>query len=255
MIERLRKNIGFAVGVGVFVASFLLLFRPFGLQWNNWQDPTLWYTIGLAPFNAALILVLDVCMEWVKKRSGMLDNRFIYLLATMTIIILCNVGYQAFIWPMSWDEVFAAMWHVALVAFFPTLFVVLYVWRNQNQQSQSLPPTALTLRDENNRETLTLPTEELLFITSDRNYALIHTTTSSKPFLLRSSLKRLEQQLDGSAVVRCHRSYLVNTYKIMQRQRHARGMHLTLRDVPKGGVGSVPVSPTFLDTFASNGEG
>ena len=34
--------LGLAIGIGVFVGAFLLIFRPFGLIINGYSDPAFW---------------------------------------------------------------------------------------------------------------------------------------------------------------------------------------------------------------------
>ena len=139
------------------------------------------------------------------------------------------------------------IWQVALIAAFPTLFVLLYYRKqpNEHKEARAAEPAQqpLVLHDEARRETLTLLVDDILYIESDRNYALIHTRILPKPHLLRSSFKALEQQIEGTPIIRCHRSYLVNTTQIIHRRRTARKVQLTLRDCDT----SIPVSLQFAE--------
>ena len=245
-----QHNFWLAVGIGVFVAAFLLVFRPFGMQWHGWQDPAFWFVLGLAPFNTGLILLLDVVFTRLQQRWRWLQHWYGNLLATVALIVIGNVAYQAVLQEgLGGAELLAFTWHVALIALFPTAFIVLYF--RQRRRTDDGPASiagakaVFTLGDETHRETLVVPADDLLFIVSDRNYALVHTRTSERPHLLRTSLKALEVQLAETSVVRCHRSYLVNTTQVVHRRRHARGLHLTLR----GTETTVPVSASFLETI------
>ncbi|MFB3132002.1 MAG: LytTR family DNA-binding domain-containing protein [Rhodothermales bacterium] len=239
-----------AAGIGVFVAAFLLVFRPFGMQWHGWQDPAFWVVLGLAPFNTGLILLLDAVFTRLQQRWRWLQHWYGNLFASVALIVIGNVAYQAVLQEgLDGAELLAFTWHVALIALFPTVFIVLYY--RQRRRTDDAPAliadanAVFTLGDETHRETLSVPADDLLFITSDRNYALVYTRTSERPHLLRTSLKALEVQLADTSVVRCHRSYLVNTIQVVHRRRHARGLHLTLR----GTETTVPVSASFLETI------
>lgn len=249
MNER-QKSFWFAAGIGVFVAAFLLMFRPFDLKWYGLQDPTFWFVLGLAPFNMGLILLLDVIFSRLQQRWTWLRYTYANLFGIVVLVVFGNVAYQVmFQQDFRGIEILSITGRVALVAVFPTLFIILYHRQHRAATVTASPiigtPPLCTLRDETNKEALSLPADDLLFIVADRNYALVHTRTAERPYLLRTSLKALEGQLANTSVVRCHRSYLVNTAQVLHRRRHARGLHLTLRDTEI----SVPVSASFMDSI------
>jgi TolB-like protein/Tfp pilus assembly protein PilF len=63
------------------------------------------------------------------------------------------------------------------------------------------------------REELQIDLSKLLFIEAQENYSRIVwlENDTKKEKLLRATLKRIEDQLAGDQVVRCHRSYMINT--------------------------------------------
>ena len=248
-----KESILFASGVGAFVALFLLLFRPYGLLLNGWRDPAFWLIVGLAPYNMILVLLLDGLFTQLRSRWTWAHSKWVSVTGTVSVIIFANVGYQLFLQSeVSWHEVVTSFWQVALIAFFPTLFVILY---NNRKTNQSIPQNTknelLNLHDEAHRETLMIHEYEILCVASDRNYVLVHTTQQDQPHLLRNSLKNIEQQLTNTSIVRCHRSYLVNTIHIISRRKYARGFHLTLRNTKT----SIPVSASYMKAFEQYVEG
>jgi len=62
------------------------------------------------------------------------------------------------------------------------------------------------------RETLSLQSEDILYIEAQDNYSRVVWTEGNrkKEKLLRTTIKNLEEQLSGTDILRCHRSYLVN---------------------------------------------
>lgn len=236
----------FAAGVGMFVAAFLLIFRPFGLIWNGWLDPVFWLILGLAPFNAALVLGLDSLFGRLQTSWTILNNPYANLLATVSIIVIGNVFYQIILQDdFQWARVFTITWRVFLIALFPTLFALLF-YRQQRATTPLLQENSdpvFSFQDENNRESFSVSSNDLLFISADRNYVLIHTKLSEQPHLLRSSLKTIEEQLIDSTVIRCHRSYLVNTKQVIHRRRLSRSLQLTLKDTKA----IVPVSASYME--------
>jgi TolB-like protein/Tfp pilus assembly protein PilF len=70
------------------------------------------------------------------------------------------------------------------------------------------------------REKLRINLEELLFVEAQENYARIVWLDNEKlkEHLLRVTLKNIEEQIVNDHIVRCHRSYIINTlvpYKIL----------------------------------------
>ncbi len=229
----------------MFVAVFLLVFRPFGLIWNGWSDPVFWLILCLAPYNAMLVLGLDVVFSRLKNRWTLLDNNYVSLLATVCIIVAGNVLYQIILQDdFQWAKILTITWRVFLIALFPTLFVLLFYRQQRNTPTtEETQDPVFRFQDENNRESFSVTSNDLLFISADRNYVLIHTRLSEQPHLLRSSLKTIEEQLIGTTVVRCHRSYLVNTRQVIHRRRLSRSLQLSL----KNSRSIVPVSASYIE--------
>ena len=91
-------------------------------------------------------------------------------------------------------------------------------------------------------------TEHLLFIESADNYTTLHYLNKSKQshFLLRNSLKRLEEQLEDTSLVRCHRSYMVNMDKVKILKKEKGGIMLELDEE---NTPDIPVSKTYYESF------
>ncbi|MCK4992645.1 MAG: LytTR family transcriptional regulator DNA-binding domain-containing protein [Bacteroidales bacterium] len=72
----------------------------------------------------------------------------------------------------------------------------------------------ITLHSETN-ETLNIQSDCILFIKAEVNYSRIVWIEGNKrkEKVLRATLKTLEEQLSGTSIIRCHRSYLFNASK------------------------------------------
>ena len=95
--------------------------------------------------------------------------------------------------------------------------------------------------------------ENLLYLESAENYVSIRYINKDRvsKFLLRETLKKIEDKLSGTEIVRCHRSYMVNFDKVRVMRKDREGLKLGF-DNPL--VGDIPVSKTYvtqvMDTFA-----
>ena len=70
----------------------------------------------------------------------------------------------------------------------------------------------ITFRDESEKLRFSIKSEDILFVESTDNYVTVHTLEKGKvkKIMLRNTMKRLEKELEGTLIQRCHRSYMVN---------------------------------------------
>jgi len=70
----------------------------------------------------------------------------------------------------------------------------------------------ITFRDETEKLRFSIKSEDILFVESTDNYVTVHTLEKGKvkKIMLRNTMKRLEKELEGTLIHRCHRSYMVN---------------------------------------------
>lgn len=73
-----------------------------------------------------------------------------------------------------------------------------------------------------------ISTEEILFFRAEDKYTSVQTYKNE--FLIRKSLKELEEELDPNEFCRIHRSILVRLSAIASVQRDKRGRQLNIRD-------------------------
>jgi hypothetical protein len=89
-------------------------------------------------------------------------------------------------------------------------------------------------------ESLTFNLPDLLFIEADDNYSTVYWKNGHglEKKLLRVNLKSIENQLNNSFTIRCHRSYIVNVHAITAISGNTNGYKLQIRDSDF----SIPVS-------------
>jgi DNA-binding LytR/AlgR family response regulator len=89
--------------------------------------------------------------------------------------------------------------------------------------------------------------ENLLYLESAENYVSICYLNKGKvsKYLLRDTLKKVEESFAGTDVIRCHRSYMVNFEKVKVIRRDKDGLKLELDNLT---VSDIPVSKTYVNT-------
>ncbi len=92
------------------------------------------------------------------------------------------------------------------------------------------PSSGKIILQSETREKLGLQSDDILFISAEDNYSRVVWTEEKKrkEKILRATLKYLEEQLSGTDILRCHRSYLVNCSRYTL-QGDSRGYRLTSR--------------------------
>ena len=87
-----------------------------------------------------------------------------------------------------------------------------------------------------------VPTESIGWIEAARDYVLLHTETRSH--MLRATMSALEEKLDGTGLMRVHRSAFVRPEKVAEVRRANRSLTLVLDD-----GAHVQVGPSYIDTL------
>ena len=272
-----------AAVIGLFVGLFLLVFQPFGLSfWQTPDKPLKILGFGLVTF---VITAFNFTVwpqlfprqfadeRWNVGRQIMLITGNILLIAIGNRLylewMLSQEGYKDY---TSWLGMILVTF---LLGLFPTTGAVVFNYiRKLRKYSQSAagfpvyPPTPaepangtetisiptprreetpLTLVSDNEKDIITLGAAQLLYIESSDNYCTVVYQKDNqlvKP-LLRSSLSRLEGQINRPRIVRCHRSYVVNLDRVERVTGNAQGYRLHLAN----GLVQVPVSRQYNDSL------
>lgn len=277
-LGHLKKDILRNAGIGMFVALFLIVFKPFQIEF--WQTDH--KTLKLIGFGCVSFLipslsgfVLD-CAPAKLKDNWTIGREMLLLIMVLVAIAAGNFAYGVMlnIMPPVINAWLFALSSTFLIGVFP---VGLHVIRKHNQLlrinlEQSLilnselrqqhPATTETmaattspeitsdhivLKAENEKDEVQISATELLFIESADNYATLVSVINGKKKkeLIRSSLKRIEGQLNHPDIIRCHRAYIINLSKIKNVEGNAAGYKLYFNDCDD----MVPVSRSYVQSL------
>jgi DNA-binding LytR/AlgR family response regulator len=248
--------------VSLFALVFINIYSPF--------NAASWFAVGRIEFffySSALIL------------SGML----IIVLSKLVFVLLVRRIRFTLLGFAAWNlmEIFllaAAYLAVDLILlksnaelverFTSLLFITLMVlaipysiswlwlsWKDQRVKLENLTADTslefrekkmITFRDESEKLRLSIKSRDILFVESTDNYVTIHTIESGKikKIMLRNTMKRLEKELEGTLIQRCHRSYMVNFENIKQVKLISTNLYIYM-DFPD--EIRIPVSRTYAE--------
>ena len=106
----------------------------------------------------------------------------------------------------------------------------------------------IQILDEKNEMRLSVRRENLVMIESADNYVCVHYLSDNKikKSMVRNTLSRIAEHLQGSRIVRCHRSYMINLdhAKILHRDKEGVFIEHGIEGVP-----TVPISKTYSENI------
>lgn len=106
----------------------------------------------------------------------------------------------------------------------------------------------IQFRDSQGKHKMSLSEDSIFYIESQDNYVQIFYNLEGKlsSYLLRSTSQKTEEDLAGTSIVRCRRSFLVNTSKIVRWGKEHGHFTITL-DNPSGKT--ITVTPAYYRTI------
>lgn len=106
----------------------------------------------------------------------------------------------------------------------------------------------IQFRDSQGKHKMSLSEDSIFYIESQDNYVQIFYNLENRlsSYLLRCSTQKIEENLDGTSIVRCRRSFLVNTTKIARYGKERGKLTITLES-PSGKT--ITVTPAYYRTI------
>ena len=257
-----KKNIiSLIFFTAIFALVFINVYSPFGISsvtLSEWQP--LVYS-SLITLTGVLVVVISRFIMYYtsKKKEISFWNYSVWVLAE---VFFMAMFYALFVKTIQKDNTFfldlikTYMLNTALVLLLPyTISWLYFSWKDKKEQlellstGQSLPVNSknmIAFYDEKGVLRISLKLENLLYLEASDNYVNIYYLNKEKvsKFMLRNSLKKLEEALKLPEIVRCHRSYMVNFEKIKIVRKDKDGFKLEF-DSPV--ALDIPVSKSYVE--------
>ncbi|HEY5469521.1 MAG TPA: LytTR family DNA-binding domain-containing protein [Bacteroidales bacterium] len=247
----------------LFALVFINIYSPFGVdKWFNLTNlQFLTYSSLIILAGVLVVVVSRIIMFQVCKRH--IINIWEYLLWIFTEVFFMALFYALFEKLFLDDKrifsdlVKLSARNTSLVLLLPYSVSWLYFsWRDKKEQIDRLADVQsfsantrnmIPFYDDKGVLKFSIKKENLLYLESAENYVNIcylNKGTVSK-YLLRDTLKKIEESFSGTEIIRCHRSYMVNFDKVKVIRRDKDGLKLEL-DNPL--VIDLPVSKTYVNS-------
>ncbi len=241
-----------AVMFGLFVAAFLFLFQPFGIQVLG--DKKALVCLGFGALCAVAIILMNGLIPSLfpkafQEQNWTVGKEILWSLAHCAVIGFGNSLYVVWLGMGAWTwELFLTFEvYTVAVGLFPITVSTLLrevrlnrIYREQSSEltthlhQSEVPHVPVTLPSDNKNEALTLDPDSLLYLESTDNYVTVYYLKEdvAEKVILRSTLKAQEEALaEIPGMFRAHKSYVVNCNRITNVSGNAQGYKLQLEGV------------------------
>jgi hypothetical protein len=258
-----KKNITrLILSTAIFALVFIHFYSPFGIKsfLSVKKDWELWLmSSGIILTGVLVVAISRVIMYQYVKRGGRLSVlQYLIWIAIEIVSMAVFYTFYEFIFLDDARPFFTAFQssirNTSLVLLLPYSVMWLYFsWRDKDKLIAALKGGAfekvaarpmVVFKDEKGSMRISIKPTDLLYMQGSDNYVTIFYIKGGKAtrFMLRNSLKRIESEMEGAKIIRCHRSYMVNIEKVKLVRKDKDGLIIEL-DVPD--AIEVPVSKTY----------
>jgi hypothetical protein len=245
----------------LFALVFINIYAPFGAdKWFILTKLEFFTFSSLTILTGVLVVVISriIMYNVCKRRPILIWQYLIWILGEILSMALFYALFQKVILKdprLFIDLVKSSSRYTALVLLLPYSALWLYFsWREKKELIERLADIRsvssntrdmIPFYDDKGILRFSVRKENLLYIESAENYVSICYLNKGKvsKYLLRDTLKKVEENFTGTDIIRCHRSYIVNFEKVKVIRKDRDTLMLEL-DNPSGT--DIPVSKTYV---------
>jgi hypothetical protein len=245
----------------LFSVVFVNVFQPFNIaRW--YSDSGLIQLLRLSGYGVIIALVF-LFTQFPLRRLFNVQHFTVktYILWLIIELALINLAY-IFVYgnPIGnfMNDLGFSLKYTLLSIWLPYSFAMLIVYyKNQRDEIESLKTTAIkptekrliVFKDENGKIKFSVQAIDLLLLESTDNYVSVFYILQNKVQrkLLRNTLKNMEEMLKENAIVRCHRSFIVNPSNVEFMQKESKKFIIKIKHIDR----QIPVSEKYSTPFLS----
>lgn len=259
-----KENVRNVIGVGIFITLFLFIFQVGGI--HNASREYFWICANFGLITIVVSLIYDFVVGYIFKidrnaPTWTLKKWIIYMFILLISITLANYAYFLSINnlnSMSLHSFLQIATYTLAVGIFPVVFSGLLIQINANKKNQlqaavlqpnfpkkEIHEEIIELTSNNKSDNLQTPIKNIFFLEAMQNYVSVSYLKEGKvkKEMLRNTIKNIEEQLQGTPLIRCHRSFIVNSDLIENLKGNAQGLKLELKNLKEI---EIPVSRKYI---------
>ncbi len=275
-IYKKKNQIAMVLFVPLFALLFILIYKP--LDFDTLDEKLLpWLNIPYDLKITLLSIVIVLIGMAVAAISRLIMNSYARSHALSYIIYIAWVALEIlimvliytiatyFLSDLSGVGDLTTIFHNTLIKsililLIPYMMSYIYIiWQERvgelkairkrlEEDENALQKAYLQIYDEKGKMQLSIHRQNLAVIESADNYVCVWYKNGDTPrkMMIRTTLKQLSEQLAGTHVLRCHRSYMVNLdhVRVLRREKEGIFAELGLEGVP-----DIPISKTYAESI------
>lgn len=240
----------------IFFFAFILIYRPFSSTEFFGGE---WFGVHLTIVSCIIFLSL-VLTRLLYYFLPLKINYTLYSFWCLAEIIFTAFFVGLYIWlvrhrPMPYFETFTLSFqYLASVLVFPylitALFLKLHEYQNKTSDQDSGSLQRMRFYDDRHNLKIVLMPDAVLYITAEENYVNIFYTENGKTrnYVLRSSMKALDELCQDNGLIRCHRSFYINPshVKVLRKDREG----VVYAELDQLDMMHIPVSKKYYDRLS-----
>ncbi len=248
----------------LFTLGILLLFCPFRFmsQVKSFGN----YSFHATIISCIVLMTVLIVRIVLMLLHGKVKITWAQCHLSSFVEIGISAGFSAlYIW-LTTQRTEAYFWvfgssflYLFVILVIPNIVIDIYYMMQEKEErlrNITVPAQGDMIRfaDENGNVKLVVASDAILYIQSDENYLKICYINEEKQltFSLRNSMKKIADVCEKNGLLRCHRSYYINRFRITALQKN-KGFLFAIMDFSddKGNPIHIPVSRNYYDQIAS----
>ncbi len=240
----------------IFFFAFMLIYQPFNsVDFMGGE----WFGVHLT-ISACIVLISMIILRLLYYFLPLNLNFPLYITWCFSEVIFASFFMALYVWlvrlkPMPYFEIFALSFqYLSTTLVFPYVILALslrlYELVNRDEKEASGANQRMRFYDDRHNLKIVLTEETILYISAEENYVDIFYTENGKlrNYVLRSSMKALEELCQDHGLVRCHRSFYVNPRHVKVLRKDKEGIVHAELDVNDSM--HIPVTKRYYDRLA-----
>lgn len=247
----------------LFALVFINIYQPFDSR--NWfpisEEMFLVFSSLVILTGVLVVLISRVIMHHYARRNGLFFWQYAFwILAEIFAMAMFYTLFQSIILDdkrLFSDMLRQSIINTSLVLLLPYSILWLYfALKDRNKKLATLSNKEMeeghsgkqmfNFRDEKKDLRFSVASEQVFWIEAADNYVKIHYQNKGKPatFMIRNTLKKIEEDFSDTPLVRCNRSVIVNFDRVKILRKEQEGFFLSL---DSEAAPDILVSKTYAD--------
>lgn len=254
LFRRFMPQLIHMIVVPLFFFVFILVYRPFGL---NAMFGSEWFGVHVT----VLSCIMFVCLVVTRLLYYYLPLRLnytLYILWCFGEVFFITIFSSLYLW-LARDSVGAYLDVVSrssefilfsLAIPYAILALSLRVYDLANVKNQPDTTRRMRFYDSSHNLKFVGTADTILYIGAEENYINIYYTDNGKVkcYVLRNSMRSVDELCLSNGLVRCHRSFYINPSHVRVLRKEKEG--LVIAELDMDDVRTIPVSKKFYNNLA-----